>query len=68
MNRQEFQEKLTQIVSQLRELDRDCNRDNTNGNEKGVQLALWELEEILTEMKITNTQLAATSSEQSSDP
>jgi hypothetical protein len=68
MNRQEFQEKLTQIVSQLRELDRDCNRDNTNGNEKGVKLALRELEEILTEMEITNTQLAATSFEQPSDP
>ncbi|MCU0532396.1 MAG: hypothetical protein MUD14_00590 [Hydrococcus sp. Prado102] len=67
MNRQEFQEKLNQIVAQLRELYRNCNRDNTDENEKGVQRALWELEEILTEMEITNTQLAATSSEQPSD-
>jgi len=67
MNRQEFQEKLNQIVAQLRELYQNCNRDNTDENEQGVQRALWELEEILTEMEITNTQLAATSSEQPSD-
>lgn len=68
MNRQEFQEQLNQIVSQLRELYRNCNRDNTDGNEKGVQRALWELEEISTEMEITNNHLAVTSSHQPSDP
>jgi endonuclease IV len=45
---------LKQVTQDLRQIVRECNHDNTDGNETGIQQILEELEEIILEMEQTN--------------